>query len=365
VEYKDYYAILGVPRTATTAEIKKAYRKLARQFHPDRNPGDAAAERRFKEANEANEVLADPAKRKQYDELGAHWQEYARAGGRAGGDPFGPGGPFAGFRPAGQAGGAGPGGVRFEFAGDPGDFSEFFRTFFAGGMAGAAAGSRAAGGRGRTRVASDDLGGASLEDILAGMGGIDYGAAGGPGGARATGRRATRPAPAEAAIEVTLEDAFAGAVRRVEIDGRRLEVSIPAGVESGSRIRLRGQGGGHGDGARDLVLVASVRPHPVYARHGANLTRELPVTLREALLGAEVPVTTLGGKRLLLTIPAGTQPGRTIRLTGQGMPRLKGGERGDLLVRVKVVLPTLDEAGRSAAAAFLDTIHQPDPRQGS
>ena len=184
VEYKDYYAVLGVPRTASTAEIKKAYRKLARQHHPDRNPDDAEAERRFKEANEAHEVLADPAKRKQYDELGAHWQEYARAGGRPGADPFGPGGPFAGFRPAGAAGGgAGPGGIRFEFAGDPGDFSEFFRTFFAGGMAGAAAGSRAAGGRGRTRVVTDDLGGASLEDILAGMGGIDYGSAGRQAGA--------------------------------------------------------------------------------------------------------------------------------------------------------------------------------------
>jgi DnaJ-class molecular chaperone len=365
VEYKDYYAVLGVPRTATTAEVKKAYRKLARQHHPDRNPGDAEAERRFKEANEAHEVLADPAKRKQYDELGAHWQEYARAGGRPGADPFGPGGPFAGFRPAGAAGGgAGPGGIRFEFAGDPGDFSEFFRTFFAGGVAGAAAGSRAAGGRGRTRVVTDDLGGASLEDILAGMGGIDYGSAGGPGGAPAGTGRHGRPAPAEAAIDVSLEEAFAGVSRRVEIDGRRLEVTIPAGVESGSRIRLRGQGGGKGAAARDLVLVARVRPHPVYARDGATLTRELPVTLREALLGAEVPVTTLAGKRLLLTIPAGTQPGRTIRLAGQGMPRLKGGERGDLLVRVKVVLPALDERGRAAAAAFLDTVHQPDPRQG-
>jgi DnaJ-class molecular chaperone len=374
VEYKDYYAVLGVPRTASTAEIKKAYRKLARQHHPDRNPGNAEAERRFKEANEAHEVLADPAKRKQYDELGAHWQEYARMGGRPGADPFGPGGPFAGFRPAGGAGGPGSGGIRFEFSGDPGDFSEFFRTFFAGGMAGAAAGARAAGGRsggrGRTRVAGDDLGGVNLEDILADMGGIDYGpqgAAGGYGpaaGARTAGgaRRASRPAPVEAAIEVTLEDAFAGATRRVEIGGRRLDVTIPAGVESGSRIRLRGQGGGQGDAARDLVLVATVRPHRTYARDGATLVRELPVTLAEALLGAEVPVTTLGGRRLLLTIPPGTQPGRTIRLAGQGMPRLRGGDRGDLLVRVKVVLPSLDEKHRAAAAAFLDTIHQPDPR---
>jgi DnaJ-class molecular chaperone len=379
VEYKDYYATLGVPRTATTAEIKKAYRKLARQFHPDRNPGNAEAERRFKEANEAHEVLADPAKRKQYDELGAHWQEYARMGGRPGADPFGPGGPFAGFRPAGATGATGGpgGGIRFEFAGDPGDFSDFFRTFFAGGMAGAAAGSRAAsgsraGGGARSALgAPEDLGGTSLEDLLAGLGGIDFGAAGagGPGGAYggqpAAPRRSSRPAPVEAAIEVGLDEAFTGVRRLIEIDGRRLEVTIPAGVENGSRIRLRGQGGGQGAAARDLILVVSVRPHPVYAREGANLVRELPVTLREALLGAEVPMTTLAGKRLLLTIPAGTQPGRTIRLAGQGMPRLKGGQRGDLLVRVKVVLPQLDERGRAAARAFLDTIDQPDPRPPS
>ena len=374
MDYKDYYAVLGVPRTATTGEIKKAYRKLARQFHPDRNPGDAAAERRFKEVNEANEVLADPAKRRQYDELGVHWQEYARAGARPGGDPFGPGGPFAGFRPAGggtggQAGG--PGGIRFEFAGDPGDFSEFFRTFFAGGMAGADGGSAAGAGRGRGRgrVTTEELSGASLDEILAGLGG-----SGGRGGAfsatsagraHAGGRRAAGPTATEAAIEVTLEEAFGGAKRLVEIDGRRLEVAIPAGVESGSRIRLRGQGGGSGTDARDLVLVTTVRPHPVFSRDGPTLTRELPVTLAEALLGAEVAVTTLGGKRLLLRIPAGTQPGRIIRLAGQGMPRLRKDDRGDLLIRVRLVLPTLDERGKAAAADFLAAIDQPDPRSGT
>jgi molecular chaperone DnaJ len=370
VEYKDYYATLGVPRTAATAEIKKAYRKLARQFHPDRNPGDSEAERRFKEINEANEVLVDPAKRKQYDELGAHWREYARMGGQPGADPFGPGGPFAGFRAQGT-GGPGAGGVRFEFAGDPGDFSEFFRTFFAGGMAGAAAaapGARGAGGRARTRPATDGFGGASLDDILAGMGGIDYGGGAGPSGTAghaAAGRRHAAPAPVEAAISIRLEEAARGATRLVEIGGNRLEVTIPPGVETGSRIRLRGKGGGKGDAARDLVLVVSVAPHPVYQRDGATLTRELPVTLHEALLGAEVPVRTLDGRRLLLKIAPGTQPGRTIRLAGQGMPRLKGAGRGDLLVRVRVVLPTLDEAGRAAAAPFLDTIRQPDPRSGA
>jgi len=335
VDYKDYYAVLGVPRTATTSEIKKAFRALARKHHPDRNAGDAEAERRFKEVNEANEVLADPVKRKQYDELGAHWQEYARAGGPPGGDPFGPGGPFAGFRPAGAGAGA-PGGVRFEYAGDAGGFSDFFRTFFAGGMAGATAG-------------------AARPDGMPGAGPRRH----------ANPRRPVALPPVEATVQVTLEDAAAGGKRLLEVDGRRLEVAIPAGVESGSRIRLRGQGGGSGADARDLVLVMAVRPHAVFTRDGANLSRELAVTLREALLGAEVPVVTLGGKQLLLKIPAGTQPGRVIRLAGQGMPRLKGGDRGDLLVRVRVVLPALDEAGRTAVTPILDAIDQPDPRPGA
>ncbi len=384
MDYKDYYATLGVPRTATTGEIKKAYRKLARQFHPDRNPGDAAAERRFKEINEANEVLADPAKRTQYDELGAHWQDYARSGGRPGADPFGPGGSFAGFRTSGA--GAPGGGVRFEFAGDPGDFSEFFRTFFAGGVAGASAGAagarataarggaRGGGSRGRAGTV-DDLGGTTLEDILAGMGAAGMGSqagsghpggrssGGGSAGGAGRGRAASRPV--EAAISVRLEEAARGATRLLEIDGKRLEVTIPAGVETGSRIRLRGKGGGHGDGARDLVLVVTVEAHPVYARDGSTLSRELPVTLREALLGADVPLPTLDGRRLLLKIPAGTQPGRTIRLAGQGMPRLKDGVRGDLLVRIRVVLPTLDGQGKAAAATFLEAVHQPDPRPGT
>ncbi len=382
MDYKDYYAVLGVPRTATKAEIKKAYRKLARQFHPDRNAGDKEAERRFKEVNEANEVLADATKRKQYDELGAHWQEYARAGARPDADPFAPGGPFAGFRagPAGGGrGGAGGGGVRFEFAGDPGDFSDFFRTFFAGGMAGASAatgGGRSAGGRGRaaagsaagrSRTSQGSQGGQTLEDLLAGLGGIDYGTGSGvpgaSGGPRAGQARGGRPAPLEAAVEIELGEAFEGGKRVIEIDGRRLEVTIPAGVENGSRIRLRGQGGNGTGTARDLVLIIAVRSHPVFTREEANLVRELPVTLREALLGAEVPVLTLAGKRLLLKVPAGTQPGRTIRLAGQGMPRLKSGERGDLLVRIKVVFPTLDDEGRAAAAIFLDRAPQPDPRQ--
>ena len=308
MEYKDYYKTLGVPKAATPAEIKKAYRKLAREHHPDRNAGNSDAERRFKEVNEAHEVLADPAKRAQYDELGANWQDYARAGARPGGDPFGPGGPFAGF-----------------------DFSDFYRTFFAGGM-------------------PDDLGGsaAQFDEVAAGR------------GTRARGH-VTAPPAVEAHVDLSLEDAFHGVTRLVDVDGKRLEVKIPAGVVTGSRIRLRGRGGGEGAGARDLVLIARVAAHSIFHRDGPTLSRELPVTLREALVGAEVPVRTLTG-RVLLRIPAGTQNGRVFRLGGQGMPRLKGEGRGDLHVKVRVVLPVLDEARQEAAAAFLDAIDQPDPR---
>ncbi|MCU0505172.1 MAG: J domain-containing protein [Chloroflexi bacterium] len=359
VEFRDYYETLGIPRTATQAEIKKAFRKLARQNHPDVKPGDAAAEARFKAVNEANEVLSDPGKRKRYDELGAHWDRYGGSpgpgGAGAGADPFGPGGPFAGYARGGA--GAGPGGVRYEFrtvgADDPG-FSDFFRMFFGGGTAGVsdldAMGGGAAGGTGTGRRSSGAR--------AAGSGGADGHASGAHG---ATGRgRAGRLAPVEARVEVSLEEAAAGTTRIVEVDGSRLEVKIPRGVDTGSRVRLRGKGG---DG-RDLVLVLRVPPHRVFTRTGADLSRDLPVTLREALLGAEVPVATLDG-RVLLTIPAGTQNGRTIRLKGKGMPVLSKDDRGDLLVKVRVVLPAaLSDEARSAAARFLDLAGQPDPRGG-
>lgn len=174
-----------------------------------------------------------------------------------------------------------------------------------------------------------------------------------------------KPAPVEADVDLTLEEAFHGTTRIVELDGKRLEVRVPRGVDSGSRIRLRGKGGGAGPDARDLVLVGRVRPHAVFARSGADLTRDVPITLAEALLGAEVPVTTLKG-RVLLTIPPGTQPGRTFRLTGQGMPRLKGEGSGDLYAKVRVVLPArLSAEAETAARGFLALVDQPDPRPAS
>ncbi len=199
------------------------------------------------------------------------------------------------------------------------------------------------------------------------------GAGSGPAGRFSSGspgrtRSAPRTPSVEADVELTLEEAFHGTSRLVQVDGKRLEVKVPRGVETGSRIRLKGRGGGDPDHPADLYLVTRVKPHPVYTRIGADLTREVPITLGEALLGAEVTVRTLKG-RVRLTIPAGTQPGRTFRLKGQGMPRLKpkAGEAatGDLLVKVRVILPTdLSDEAKEAARRLVELVKQPDPRQG-
>ncbi len=366
MEYRDYYEILGVPRSATQADVKKAFRKLARAHHPDRNPGDTAAEKRFKDVNEANAVLSDPEKRAQYDTLGSNWDQYQGGGraGRGGADPFASGGPFAGAAGGAGAGFGGQGGnVRYEFrtagGGDAG-FSDFFRTFFSG----AAAGGAAQGGtRGAARDAAAErmarrnasaTGATSFEDMLGGMG------LGGNGARTATpgSAAATRATEIEAPAELSLEEAFHGAQRLLEVEGKRYEVKIPRGVDTGSRVRVRGKG----PKGADIIVTVRMAPHATYQRRGADLERELPVSLREALLGAEVPVTTLKG-RLLLTIPAGTQAGRTFRLSGQGMPKMKDGGAGDLYLKVRVVLPPpLDEAQASAARTFLDLVDQPDPR---
>jgi curved DNA-binding protein len=359
MEYRDYYEILGVPRSASQADIKKAFRKLAREHHPDRNPGDTSAEKRFKDLNEANAVLSDAGKRTQYDALGANWEQFQRGGGaRGGADPFGPGGPFAGFGGGGTGAPGASGGTRYEFrsagGGDAG-FSDFFRMFFSG----AAAGARP--GRGRRTAPGD---GPSLEDILGEMGRTGNGFGDGAQkpaaahGSRGASRERAPRGEVEAPTELSLEEAFHGTQRLVDVDGKRYEVSLPRGVDTGSRVRLSGKG----PNGRDLVVTVRLRAHDTYRRRGADLERDLPVTLREALLGAEVTVATLKG-RILLTIPPGTQTGKTFRLTGQGMPKVKDGGTGDLYVKVRVVLPAgLDDRAREAATAFLDLVDQPDPR---
>jgi curved DNA-binding protein len=339
MEYKDYYEVLGVPKTATQAEIKKAYRRLARQLHPDRNPGDADAERRFKEANEAQAVLTDPEKRKRYDELGANWQAYEQAGYGGGSTDW------AGF-------GGAPGGTRWEYRRvspeDLGGFSDFFRTFFGGG---ATAGPMGGGPAGTA--------GSGFEQIFefGDLGGGTRSASGGRGG------RAVAPL-AQATADVSLSEVARGTERMVEIDGRRLQVKIPRGVADGARIKLRGGGmkGGAGT-AGDLVITVRVQPDPRFERRGADLVTEVPLTLAEALLGTEVPVPTPTGS-VKLRIRPNTQNGQEIHARGRGLPRhgAKGNERGDLIVRARVVLPELDEAAREEIAKVLGRHPQPDPR---
>ncbi|MEZ4596189.1 MAG: J domain-containing protein [Chloroflexota bacterium] len=364
MEYRDYYGTLGVPRDATQADLKRAFRKLARKHHPDVNKGDTAAEQRFKEVNEAYDVLSDPEKRKLYDQLGSNWDAYQRGGGQ-GGDPF------AGFR-----GASGQGGVRFEYHGDAEDlsgFSDFFRAFFAGGAGG---GTRSARGS-RTSIDLDDLlheaartdterrprkprssgpkaphVDPSRGDPFAGLR-IEY----------ADDAASRGPLPSlEANAEVTLREVATGTDRVVQIGERRLEVRIPAGVADGQRIRLPRTATEH---TGDATLIVRVRPDGVFTRDGADLTREVSLTLRQALLGAEVPIETVTGKRLLLRVPEGTQPGRTFRLTGQGLPRFRGEGNGDLFVRARLSLPArLDDRGRQLASAFLDHI-DPPPTSGT
>lgn len=295
MEYKDYYQILGVDKKASEKEIKKAYRKLARKHHPDVNPGDDAAEERFKEINEAHEVLGDPEKRKKYDQLGSSWQQYQRAGAQPGG--------FDWSQWYAQPGG---GRVHVEYAdlsdlfGGGGGFSDFFSAIFGGMGRGASAGY---GAQGQSRAAA----------------GQDY----------------------EQEVEITLEEAFAGTSRVLEKEGRRLEVKIPAGVRTGSRVRMRGEGGGSlGAGAKgDLYLRVKLVPHRTFELRGDDLHCDVPVDIYVAILGGEVRVPTLKGGAML-KIPPETQGGKVFRLKGQGMPHLKDGQkRGDLYAKVKVMVP--------------------------
>jgi DnaJ-class molecular chaperone len=301
VDYKDYYKILGVDKKATEKDIRQAYRKLARKYHPDVNPGDKSAEDKFKEINEANEVLSDPEKRKKYDELSTYYQQYGRMPG-AGAGPMG-----------------GDGGVRYEYRtvnpedlndlfGGQSPFSDFFETFFSSRFA----------DQPETRTRT--------------------------GGRRSP--RATLGQDIESSVDVTLVEAYQGVTRvfeLAELDGssKRIEVKIPAGVDEGSRIRIAGQGGQGTAGRGDLYLRIHVLPDPRFTREGSTLHTSIEVPLATAVLGGEVRVTTPDGRGLMLRIPPETPNGKSFRLRGQGMPLLgQPDKRGDLYAEVSVVLPT-------------------------
>lgn len=313
----DLYEILGVPRSATPEEVKKAYRKLAKQYHPDVNPGNKAAEEKFKEVTAAFEVLSDAKRRKLYDEFGPdalrtgfdekraeEYRRWRRQGTPPGGMPF----DFGDFRTVN--------------VGDMGsfDFGSIFGDLFGG----------AAGPRGRVRRAPVPTAGAH----------------------------------AEAELAIPLKDAVLGAERDVRLDGRTLRVKIPAGVSDGAQIRLAGQGGpgAHGGPKGDLYLRIRLQEHPHVRVEGKDLTIDLPVTVPEAALGAEVELPTFEGT-VRLRVPPGAASGTKLRLRGKGLPDVHGGARGDLYAVVLIVLPPVSEALEKAVKP-LEKLYKGDPRAG-
>lgn len=308
MEYKDYYDILGVSRNADQQELKKAYRKLARKYHPDTNPDDAQAVERFKEVNEAYEVLSDPDKRSKYDQFGREWQRYQQ-------------GDAAGFNwqnwaQQGASGGR-SGGYRTNYRvenmddlfGGGGGFSDFFETLFGmGGEMGTNPGTRT-----RTRTSES---------------GRAYGAG-------------TRGRDIEYPVSVSLSEAYSGTSRRLTKDGRTVNVKIPAGVKTSSKIRIANEGDSvPGGNPGDLYLVIEVEDDDRFERQGDDLFTTIDVPLYTALLGGAVGVQTMDGT-VKLTIPAETQNGTRFRLKGKGMPRLKESSTyGDLYATVSVQLPT-------------------------
>jgi DnaJ-class molecular chaperone len=300
---RDLYETLGVKKDASEDEIKKAYRKLARQYHPDRNPGDKQAEARFKEVQEAYDVLSDKKKRAQFDRFGF-------AGVGAQGGPGGPGG----FQ-----WGGGPG--NFEFHGDPAAAEEILRNMFGGGV-----------------------GGGGFEELFGGR-------------QRAGGRRSRNQAPQEfeAAATIPFATAALGGAVGLQVDGRQLEVKVPAGVEDGKKLRLRGQG----PGGADLIVKLNVAAHPYFRREGNNVVLDVPISLSEAVLGAKVDVPTLSGERLTVKVPPGTSSGARLRLRGKGIAG------GDQYIEIKIAVPApKDDRSRELIEEFAK-LNPQEPRAGA
>lgn len=326
---KDFYAVLGVGHDAGADDVKKAYRRLARQFHPDANSGDAAAERRFKEIGEAYAVLSDPEQRRQYDAV------RAMAGGGA---RFTAGGP----------------------GGGNGGFEDVFSTLFGGGTQG--------GVRFTTTTPGGGAGGPMFEDLLGSM----FGPAGSPGAAGPGFRAPRGPRRGEdlsSSVTISFRQAVEGAQLTVRVPGdaraagRTVNARLPAGVRDGAKVRLRGKGrpGDLGGPAGDLEIVVHVEPDPVFSLDGADLRITAPITFPEAVLGAQIEVPTFDGGTVRLKVPAGTPSGRTLRVKGRGVKTSK--TTGDLLVTVQVLVPQrVDGAAREALQQFAAHTAGEDPR---
>jgi curved DNA-binding protein len=285
MDYKDYYKILGVERSASADDVRKAYRKLAMQYHPDRNPGDKQAEEKFKEINEAYQVLSDPQKRARFDQVGSAYSNWQQRGG------------------------------------SPGDFD--WSQWYSG----------QPGASGGTRVDYGDLNDLFGQDIFSDFFRSIFGGAG--GGRPGTSTRPRQAASYQQPISISLEEAYHGTTRAFQSDDRHLQVRIPAGVKTGSKVRVAG---GAPDGS-DLYLIVEVGPDARFERQGDDLRGTATVDVFTALLGGEAEVPTLDGT-VKLKIPAGTQPEQVFRLAGRGMPRLRSSQnKGDLFVRLKVRVP--------------------------
>ncbi|MGE5683491.1 MAG: DnaJ C-terminal domain-containing protein [Bacillota bacterium] len=299
MEFKDYYRVLGVDKNATQDEISKAFRKLAKKYHPDKNPGDKAAEEKFKDLSEANEVLSDPEKRKKYDQIGANWNAYQHAGHGGNADDW-----FRQYtstnQTAGNQGGFGYGGDFKNIFGDFGGFSDFFQAFMGGGFGAGSAQKKSQKGQVRK--------------------GADY----------------------EGVLSISLEEAFHGTERQFTIDGRTIKVKIEPGLEEGKKLRLKEQGAEsrYGGERGDLYLTIKYEKHSLFERKGIDLYQDLEVDLYTAILGGKKEIRTLDGKRIKLTIPAETANDTFLRVSGMGMKASRGSnQRGDLFVRIKVGIP--------------------------
>ncbi|BAW97274.1 DnaJ domain containing protein [[Synechococcus] sp. NIES-970] len=313
-DFKDYYSILGVSKSASADEIKKKFRKLALQYHPDRNPGDQAAEAKFKEISEAYEVLSDPEKRQKYDQFGQYWQQV----GRSTGNPYGSGVnvDFNNFS-------------NFDF-GNFGSFDEFINELL--GRASAGPGSRG--------------GSTPYSDF-----GFNTGQGGSPQGANR-----------EAKLQLTFSEAFRGVEKRLILGTDNITVKIPAGVTQGNKIRVKGKGnpGAMGGQRGDLYLIVELQPHDFFQFEGVNLTCTLPITPDEAVLGAAVDVPTPDGM-VTMKIPAGIKGGQSLRLRGKGWPQSKG-SRTDQLVKIEIVVPAHPSDAEKDCYEKLRTLNQFKPR---